>query len=172
MDKKFEIIVGENKEDPLSRVLRMGGFAVDVTKRTIKFGLLFAGEVGNTVMYTSGQKAYARALERREPIDRVIRELKTATRAFTKKQPDIELGTFASMLVVSASETVAERNVEKAKEQAPAIAELIDAIPATPECESLAELMTARCFGPIVDDFNKPLLQFRHPLPTQRGPAD
>lgn len=173
VDRKLEVIEGENKPDPLSQLLRLGGFALGVTKKSIKFGVIMALETGEAIMYSSGQTRYAIDLEAREPEDRMNRELNTALFSLARRKPDdLKRGVFAALNVMSAAKMLRKTNPEITIENTSAIAEMVSILPDTDEGSVVAEAVAAECFAPIVDEFNNTVTPLHRPIPTQRNPSD
>lgn len=67
MNDRFEILQGEGKQSNTDRLLQMAGFAIGVTKGTVRFGINFTTEIGDALMYGSGQKKYATDLKPGSP---------------------------------------------------------------------------------------------------------
>lgn len=190
MDKKFEIIEGDDEPDPFDRLRKIGFGVLGFAKKSIKFGVIMVAETGNTIMYVSGQEKYAENLKKREPKDRMKRELKTAKQAFVELdgRPEfdddrtdeeqekinklLQLGRFATMYVASALKNLAREDIEDAKLKAPEVADLITAIPDTQEGAELAEAVTTESYKPILEDINMSILSFNRGFPTQRDPVD
>ena len=172
MEKKLEIIQGDNEPDPLDRILQLGGAVVGFTKKSVRFGIIMVAETGSAVMYISGQKKYAQDLKQREPKDRIVREAKTAKRALTKKVPDLELGDFAVKYITSGIRALTKRDLNEVQDSTPVVVDLIEALPDTQEGIAIAEDITMQCFEPIVTEFNNSIIEFRSDFPTQRPPSE
>ena len=189
LEKKLEIINGEGKEDPLSRLLRLGSFGIDITKKSIKFGMITTAEIGSNLMYGMGQKGYASTLRLREPRDRAVRGLRTAHYALdafakvdkelsdrellTKAEEEkrnklLELGRFSALDFAAANEKLEEIDPQTAIENTPEVITLIEKIPDTVEDARAAEQIIAQGLAPIINDFHARV----RPFPTQRDPID
>lgn len=173
MERKLEVIEGGDDPGPIGRIVRLGEFTVGITKKSIKLGFGIAAEIGDMLMYASGQRHYARELEAREPGDRAARELKTALRAFDqvvegKGYKPEELSTYAALDFAAANHKLQEIDPDMAIENTPAVVTLIEKIPDTHVGARVAEQVVADGLAPIVDDFNTRV----RPIPTQREPSD
>lgn len=189
MQERFNILQGEGKQSNLDRITEIGWFTLGITKKSIKLGFGFAAEIGDILMYGSGQKGYARELRAREPGDRAERGLKTAqyaldkfakvdeelkdreilTEAEEKKRNKLlELGRFSALDFAAANHELREIDPDTAIENTPAVVTLVEKIPDTHDGSRVAEQVVAHGLAAIVDDFNTRV----RPIPIQRNPSD
>jgi hypothetical protein len=173
VQERFKILQGEGKQSSLDKLVEIGGFTIGLTKKSIGLSVGIVAEIGDMLMYVSGQRRYARELRAREPGDRAARGLETALDAFDKAEkgkgykPE-ELSTYASLDFASANKELKEVDTEAAIENTPAVVKLIEKIPDTPEGARVAEQVVADGLAAIVDDFNAHV----RPIPAQGKPSD
>lgn len=189
MQERFKILQGEGIPSYYDRLLKIGGATLEFAQKSVRFGIIMAAEIGNSLMYPEGQVGYAEDLKAREPGDRAERGLKTAQYALDKfakvdeelksreiltdaeeekRNKLLELGRFSALDFAAANKELQKIDLDTAIENTPAVMELVEKIPDTQVGVRVAEQVVADGLAPILDDFNTRV----RPIPTQRKPSD
>ncbi len=127
--------------------MRAGWFTIGLAQGSLKFGITFTAEVGNSILYPLGQNWYARNLKVTEPVSRAIGAVSSARRAILRG--DMDLTRFELQRSLKAAKSVEDTSPGKAPDIIPLI---IEASLDMPESELNETDKTQHQKGPSIEE--------------------